>query len=78
MKTLLTIVLSGIFGFGVSQATLVVDVRKAENEIAHLKDFEKKNTLEHKEIKEMFEKFLVQNQEFIAVIKLQNEMLLRK
>lgn len=65
-------------GFGVSQATLAVEVKTQSVELKNLKEADSRNIADHAMIKDMLYKVLDQNQDFINLLKVQNELLMKK
>ena len=71
-------VCASVFGFGISQATLAVDVKTHAVEISHLKEETKRQIALHSEDKQLVLEIIKQNQEFINLLRVQNELLSKK
>lgn len=70
--------LSGSLGFGFSQIVVVQEVKGHTIEIKQLKDADRVLAENNKELREQLTRLLVQNQEFINLLRVQNELLMRK
>jgi hypothetical protein len=82
MKTIIASLFLALFsasvGFGFSQMAVVAEVKTSTTEIQHLKGADKELRDIVSEDRTLMKEILRQNQEFIQLLKLQNELLMRK
>lgn len=79
-------IISGIFisifaaslGYGVSQASLAVEVKSHTVELKHLKEMDATLAISLSEDRALTREILKQNQEFINLLRVQNEILLQQ
>lgn len=65
-------------GFGVSQATLAIDVKSHSVEISNIKEEQKRALSMQSDDRSMVREIIRQNQEFINLLRVQNELLLKR
>ena len=82
MKSVITGILVAIFaaalGFGASQATLAIEVKSHTVELQHLKEMDAKLSGDLSDERALQRELLKQNQEFINLLRIQNELLAQK